>query len=423
MPQSHIPQNAQRLCIYISESDRWRSKALHAVLLQVLKEKGIAGATVFRGMAGFGAHSRISSTSVEVLSMDLPIVIEAIDCPEKIRSILSVIDPMIREGLITLEDVQLIKYTHRYLNPLPVDRYVSECMTVNPIHLSPQMNVADAWRRMLQHSLKAIPVIDEQKNVVGIVTDEDMLVRANIQQRLSIALRLPEEIRNQQLGQLEASPMLVEQVMSKPVITIHEKETLDKAVRLMVKSGLKRLPVINDEQKLCGVLSRLDILQQVVDSPINQCLPELPGGSINTVFDIMRKDFPSIAQNVDLPTLINEMLRKGSHRVIVTDDDGKAIGLISDSDIIARVQSTKHNSILQALLRRGSAPSGKETAGEIMSHGILGVQANMPIIDAIKLMMENKRKWLVVLDEQQKPVGLVDRQSILLFLDSKTTHS
>jgi PII-like signaling protein len=209
MPQSHLPQNAQRLCIYISESDQWRSKALHAVLLQILKEHGIAGATVFRGMAGFGAHSRISSTSVEVLSMDLPIVIEAIDTPEKIHSILSIIDPMIREGLITLDDVQLIKYTHRYLNPLPADCYVSECMTKQPITLSPKMTIAEAWKLMLTHALKAIPVIDADEKVVGIVTDEDMLVRAGIQQRLSVALRLPEEARMQQITDLESSTTLV----------------------------------------------------------------------------------------------------------------------------------------------------------------------------------------------------------------------
>jgi CBS domain-containing protein len=417
-----MPQNAQRLCIYISESDQWRSKALHAVLLQILKEQDIAGATVFRGMAGFGAHSRVSSTSLEVLSMDLPIVIEAIDTPEKIHSILSIIDPMIREGLITLEDVQLIKYTHRYLNPLPADCYVSECMTRDPVTLSPDMNIAQAWKLMLTHALKAIPVVDAEQKVVGIITDEDMLVRAGIQQRLSVALRLPEEARDQQLQELENSPKPVAEVMSKPVITIPHNETLTRAVSLMVKSGLKRLPVLDEEGKLVGVLSRLDILRQVVDAPINQDLPELPGGSINTISDIMRKDVPTISHYADLPTLINAMLRTGSHRVIVIDDEGKAIGLISDSDIIARVQPGKHKTILQALLRHGSAPSGKETAGELMSHGILGAQGNTPIIDAIKLMMEHERKWLVVLNEEGKPIGLIDRQSILLFLDSKTNH-
>ena len=422
MPQSHMPQNAQRLCIYISESDQWRSKALHAVLLQILKEHGIAGATVFRGMAGFGAHSRISSTSVEVLSMDLPIVIEAIDTPENIHSILSIIDPMIREGLITLEDVQLIKYTHRYLNPLPADCYVSECMTQKPITFSPEMNIAQAWKLMLTHALKAIPVIDADEKVIGIVTDEDMLVRAGIQQRLSVALRLPKEAREQQLAELESSTTQVQEVMSKPVITILHNETLARAVSLMVKSGLKRLPVVDDDEKLVGVLSRLDILRQVVDAPMNQDLPELPGGSINTISDIMRKDVPTISHYADLPTLINAMLRTGSHRVIVIDDDGKAIGLVSDSDIIARVQPGKHKTILQALLRLGSAPTGKETAGELMSHGVLGAQAGMPIIDAIKLMMEQSRKWLVVLNEEEKPIGLVDRQSLLLFLDSRTTN-
>ena len=96
-----IPGQAKRLRIYIGDSDQWRGKPLSAVLLEQLKQEGLAGATVFRGVAGFGAHSRIHTAAILDLSTDLPIVIEVIDTPEKIQHALEVVSPMIREGLIT----------------------------------------------------------------------------------------------------------------------------------------------------------------------------------------------------------------------------------------------------------------------------------------------------------------------------------
>jgi uncharacterized protein len=105
--------DGQRLRIYIGESDRWHGKPLDAALLETLRGHGMAGATIFRGYAGFGAHSRFRSAAQEALSVDLPVVIEVVDTPEMIAALLNVVDPMVREGLITLEDVRIVKYTHR----------------------------------------------------------------------------------------------------------------------------------------------------------------------------------------------------------------------------------------------------------------------------------------------------------------------
>jgi CBS domain-containing protein len=416
MPQSFFPKSGQRLRIYIGERDQWRGKALHTVLLNVLKEQDIAGATVFRGMAGYGAHSRIRSTTLEVLSMDLPIVIEAIDAPEKISLVLNMIDPMVREGLITLEDIQLIKYTHRFLNPLPAERFVSECMTRAVITLSPDMRVGTAWKIMLQHVLKAVPVIDTDGRVIGIVTNEDLLVRAGIQERLSLAIRMPNTSIEQELAELENSTLTIEQVMSQPTITLLENETLGNAVRTMLQSGLKRLPVVNKENKLVGILSRLDILRQVVDAAPTETIAHFPVGSVKTVADIMNADIPMIHQEASLPLIIEKMIQSGSHRLIVIDEEGKVSGLISDSDLITRVQPLKHATILDAFRHKSSPPNGEENAAQLMSPGPLSAPPECPIHDAIKLMLHHARKWLVIVDENQKPLGLVDRQSLLLSL-------
>src|SRR3989304_5135523 len=101
MTPGSIERNAQRLNIYLGESDRWRGKPLYAAILETLKTEGIAGATVVRGVAGFGAHSRIHTATILRLSEDLPLRIEVVDSREKISHAIEVISPMVREGLIT----------------------------------------------------------------------------------------------------------------------------------------------------------------------------------------------------------------------------------------------------------------------------------------------------------------------------------
>jgi CBS domain-containing protein len=413
MPDLSLQKKAQRLRIYIGESDRWRSKPLDTVLLEMLRARGMAGATVFRGAAGFGAHSRIRSVSIEVLSMDLPVVIEVVDAPEKITAVLEVIYPMVREGLITVEDVQIVKYTHRFLNPLPADKLVSEVMTRTVVSLTPDMPIHQAWKQMLEKVIKAAPVVDAAGKVVGILTNEDLLDRAGVQQRLSVAIRMDAAEINHELQSLQTSPLKVADVMTQPVISVLESEALGVATSQMVKANLKRLPVVDATGQLVGILSRLDILRQVADSPHVTRLTHGPVGAMRTVSDIMTSDIPMVNQDDDLPTLIEKFSQSDSYRLIVVDSDGKAIGLVSDSDVVSRIQPAKRRSILNALRRLGKPPAGKETAFDLMSPGLLTAPADLPVVEAVQKMLAEGRKWLVVTTDQGKPLGLVDRQILL----------
>jgi PII-like signaling protein len=107
-----LPAEAELLRIFIGESDKYGRKPLHEVIVELARERGMAGATVLRGLLGFGAHSRIHTTKILRLSEDLPIVIEIVDKPERIEEFLPLLDEMIGEGLITLEPVQVIAYRH-----------------------------------------------------------------------------------------------------------------------------------------------------------------------------------------------------------------------------------------------------------------------------------------------------------------------
>lgn len=112
-----IEGEGQLLRVFVGESDRWEGKPLYEAIVRKVREKGLAGATVLRGMEGFGAHSRIHTTKILRLSEDLPIIIEIVDKAERIEGILPELDKMVSEGLITLERVHIIAYRHNEAEP------------------------------------------------------------------------------------------------------------------------------------------------------------------------------------------------------------------------------------------------------------------------------------------------------------------
>jgi predicted transcriptional regulator len=205
----------------------------------------------------------------------------------------------------------------------------------------------------------------------------------------------------------------VDDVMTQPVISVKKNENIGVATTRMVKFGLKRLPVVDDEGKLVGVISRLDILRQVAQVDFEAPAPQLPSDSIRTVSDVMSVNIPMISQDDDLSLIIEKFSHSNSHRLIVVDSEGKAIGLISDSDVVARVHPEKRHGILDALRNIGKPPAGKETAFDLMSPGPVTVPPDTFIVDALKTMLADARKWIVVVDEKGRPLGLVDRQMML----------
>jgi len=107
-----LSEEGQLLRIFVGESDKWKGKPLYEALVLKAREMGLAGATMLRGLMGYGAASRIHTAKILRLSEDLPIIVEIIDSPEKIASFLPVIDDMVQEGLVTLERVTVILYRH-----------------------------------------------------------------------------------------------------------------------------------------------------------------------------------------------------------------------------------------------------------------------------------------------------------------------
>jgi PII-like signaling protein len=98
------------LRIFIGESDLWHGKPLYQAIVERVRSEGLAGATVIRGIEGFGADSHVHTSRILRLSEDLPVVIEIVDEPARIDAILPILDEMVEEGMVTLERVRIVAY-------------------------------------------------------------------------------------------------------------------------------------------------------------------------------------------------------------------------------------------------------------------------------------------------------------------------
>lgn len=108
----NLPETALRLTVFTGEDDRLDHRPMYEVIVEEARKQGLAGATVQRGVMGFGANSRVHTTKILRLSEDLPVIIEMIDVPDKINEFKLFLDKTMKEGLATIESVQVVFYRH-----------------------------------------------------------------------------------------------------------------------------------------------------------------------------------------------------------------------------------------------------------------------------------------------------------------------
>src|SRR5436853_4522150 len=154
-----MPSNSpgQRITVYFGERDTWQHHSLAMTFLEMLRREGCSGATVTRGVAGFGSGSRIKTATLVELSGDLPMVLTVVDTPERVARFLPEIRDMLGGGLITVEEVDIYQYSSRFKETLP-DLPVRAVMTTAVLTVHLDTPLEEAVRVLLQHVFTALPV-------------------------------------------------------------------------------------------------------------------------------------------------------------------------------------------------------------------------------------------------------------------------
>jgi CBS domain-containing protein len=419
--------NAQQVWIFLGESDQWHGRPLSLALLELLKRNGIAGGTVLRGIAGYGAHSFIHTASLVELSSDLPIVVTFVDRADRIARVMPDILEMVREGLITTTPVEVIKYTSRAIGPFPAHLTVADVMTRQVVSVRPDTPVAEIVALLIDRALRSAPVVDAENRVIGIITDGDLLTRGATELPLALQRELSLAERAATIETLAAHPHTAADLMTPDPVTLPETTPLAEAAAVMADRGLKRIPVVDAQNRLVGMVSRSDLLATVAEglrqrpaTPIRQ-----PDGAPKTVGEIMITDVPTVQPDTPLAETLDRLLETDKRRVIVVDGERRVVGIITDGDVMRRAAKRVRPGALRALAAwfgGGARPPGLEvaaegrTAADVMTSPVVTLPTNAPIADAVRLMMAHKIKRIPIIDADGRLVGMVGRAGVLAAL-------
>lgn len=399
--------------VYVGETDQSGHTPRYQAMLQYLRREGAAGATVVRGIAGFGANSQVHTATILRLSMDLPVVLTWVDAPARVDRLLPGLVELAGSGIVTVEDVHVASYGGRRVEQFRFDLHVRDAMTAEVVSASPSMPLRDAVEALVGRGFRALPVIDATRQLVGMVTNRDLVERGGLEARVELLGAMSPEARAGILDRLEPGRAVAD-VMTAAPVSVRASDTLARATHLMAERRLKRIPVVEDGGRLAGIVSRMDILRAAGETFPREPSAALDHAGARVVAEIMRTEASTVAADADLAAVIDAVTSTRLNRAIVLDVERRVVGVISDADVLAMVDPAVDTGIVGSLMRTaGRSVRGRATPPALVTRPAITGPPDMPIADAARAMVEQARKVLCVVDADGRFLGIVDRADVL----------
>jgi CBS domain-containing protein len=343
---------AKQLTIFVSETDQYHHQALYMAIIEMLRREGCSGATATRGIAGFGASSLIHTAAILRMSFDQPLMITVVDRPARIDRVIGPLKEMAPSALITAQEVEVIQSGVPFKEGLP-DLKVSEVMRHEVAKVHPDSPITEVVELLLDKDFTAIPVVDDQDKVVGMISDSDLLARGGMNVTISLKRATDLDYVRELHDSLDNANCKVSEVMTREVMTTTPDTILGSAARVMVEKHLKRLPVVDTEGKLVGILGRLDILNTIAAVHLPEWHPEAhPAGVHATVAEVMTREVPTVTENATLEEIFDLLVASSHKRVVVVDSKRHVAGIIADSDLISRVSRENWPGVMEILVSK-----------------------------------------------------------------------
>lgn len=411
--------------IFTSEEIRYRKESLtDAVLAYVHDLKIAARCMVTRGIAGCYENGEVATGRLEILSYNLPVRICILVPERETDLVLDGLNRIVTDGIVALHELNVLSHRTRS-SFFPRQLQVRDVMTQNPQSVIRETPVGDAARILLASIFTGLPVVDDDQRPVGMVTQGDLIRKGGLPLRLDLLAESDQTRRETVFDQL--SEKKVKEIMTAPVVMITEDRPLSEAVDRMLAKGLKRLPVVDDDQQLTGILSRLDIFRIVMhEAPDWHAFSarNVEVENMKHVGDILRQDVHAVLPETPIDEVIRIIDDNDLQRVVVVDENTKLLGLISDRDLL-RYFKPKQEGIWHLLSRPFHHFSQEDdrkdlaqilantTAGEVMTTNLVVVSGKMPIQEAMALMIEKTLKRLPVVDDDGRFQGMITRDALL----------
>lgn len=411
--------------VFTGEEARWQGTPVWDAIVDHVRRSGTAArCVVTRGLAGCYENGEIASNNIEILSFNMPIKVEVILPAAELDAVLPGIEDIVTDGIVVVEDMEV--RLHRTQKRLIARQLrVKDAMTTSPKTVSLETPVSDVIRLLLSSEFNAVPVVDLVGHPIGIISQGDLISRAGMPVRLGLLAQFEHHQVEQFLETV--SHKTAGEIMTKPVTTVQEDKRLSEAVDLMLKHHLKRLPVVNSAGELVGMIARSDVFHVITrETPDWKAIraQNVFVSNVTAVRDIMRRDTHAVHPDTSVEEIARLIDDSDIQRVVVVDEEGKLLGLISDADLL--VLFSEHRAGLwDYLVRR--LPFGElarkheglieqtraKKAADVMKTDLETVHEDTRIEDAIRLMAEHSIKRLPVVDENGVFRGMVSRDSML----------
>jgi CBS-domain-containing membrane protein len=446
---------AQMLTIYLGESDQWRGRSLYVAIIQLLREQGGAGATVTRAVAGYGAGARLHEQKGFQWSSDAPLIISVVDQPARLQRVIPQLQEMMNGGVMTLHDVDVLKYTHArrqgISGKLPVRQVMETNVTV--VHLDTA--VSTVVNVLLAAPFRVLPVVDEQQKLQGILSTGDLINADLLPMRRGLVRTASEldqptaDAMEHALERAEHSTLTAQDIMNRQVRTIAPDQSIQEAARMLIETRLRNLPVIDTSGILLGMVTRADLLHAIRTSPLMssdassatqplQKTHPLPRLSLQqqpiTVYTT--REVVTVEEGTPFAEVIDALVTSPIKRVLVVDADRRVKGIIGDVDVLEGIEENARPGFLAVLSdwtrgKRSRMPTGAlrsssgkpRVAADVMNRNVVTIADTATVQEAIERMMATRRKVLPVIDQEERLVGTVGRFDVLRILVGSQSSS
>lgn len=417
---------AKRVRIYLNEDDRIGRMSAPQVLVEFLRRENAQGATVLRGVEGFGATGEIHVSHLPEIARKLPIIVEWIDVAERVERLLPRLKEMVPRGLVTIDDTEIVLCEPHPVRQLPPALCAADVMTRGVASVARDAPVREVVELMLGKVYRTVPVVDGGLPV-GIITNGDLVQRGGLSVRLELFRSLGEPEARAVLERLSQTNRVAADVMTPRPVTVHALTPLPRVAEVMAQRRLKRLPVVDDGGALVGMVSRVDLLRTAAGGfPKAEEGPREVGFAADTPLSkVMRRDVPVVHPETPLPEVFQAIVSTRLNRALVVDGERRVLGLVTDAELIDRLAPSLRPGALRSLMHRlpFARPPPEERAAEshararcaadLMTTGVPVAREDGLLGAAIATMLRGSHKVLAVVDGESRLVGIVDRADVL----------
>lgn len=420
-----MAMNYRLITIYTAEEIRSQGRPLLDAVVDYVKSLKIAARCfVSRAMAGCYETGEIASQSLLTISYNMPVKIEIVLPAAESEAVLQALEALVPDGIVAVRDLDVRSYkTRQHLVPRQIK--VRDIMTPDPQRVQPDTPVREVVRLLLAAAYTSVPVVDRAGRPVGIITQGDLVYRAGMPLRLGLLASSAPGRKDDALEKLAVKQ--AEAVMTRPAVIISEDQRLTDAVDLMLRKEVKRLPVVDENGLLTGMLSRVDVFRTITrEAPDWEAFRQrdLQVENLRYVSDIMRRDSQTVGPDAPVEEVIRIIDTDDIQRIAVVAPDGRFLGMIADRDLLAAFAGKGYGfwDYLSCKLsfktthecsRELRKTLREKTAGDVMKTDLVIVGESTRIEEAIRLMVEKRLKRLPVVDAEGRFRGMVSRESVL----------